>query len=102
MYKLENNADSCIYFAKKGLEYAQKSKNQRVVLTCGDLLAEMVESMNPAEALRYYKIAAAAKEGLFGKGNLQAIQALVVKEEERKNEIELAIHNGPFLMRFKM
>ena len=90
MYKLANKADSSIYFAKKGLEYAQNAKNPRVILTCADLLAQMFESTNPTEALRYYKIAAAAKEGLFGAGNLQAIQALVVKEEERKNEIELA------------
>ena len=90
MYKLENNSDSCIYFAKKGLEYAEKGKNQRSIQTCADLLAEMFESANPAEALRYYKIAAVAKEGLVGAGNLQAIQALVVKEEERQKEIQLA------------
>jgi signal transduction histidine kinase len=90
LHRKENNLDSSFYYAKKGLEYAQKSSNRRGILTCGNLLAEMYESTNPAEALRYYKIATEAKEGLFGAGNLQAIQALVVKEEERKQEIELA------------
>ncbi|MEO6358634.1 MAG: two-component sensor histidine kinase, partial [Ferruginibacter sp.] len=90
MYNQEGKLDSSIYFAKKGLEYAQKNKNPSVILTCGSLLAKMFEYTNPAEALRYYKIAAEAKEGLFGKGNLQAIQALLVKEEERKNEIAFA------------
>ena len=90
MYYKEKNADSSFYYAKKGLEAAQIAKNPRIVLSCGNLLAEILETSNPAEALRYYKIASAAKEGLFGTGNLQAIQALVVKEEERKNEIELA------------
>ncbi|MEI5579357.1 hypothetical protein, partial [Streptomyces brasiliscabiei] len=84
MYKQENKTDSSIYFAKRGLEYAQIANNPRVILSCGNMLAEAFETTNPAEALRYYKIAAAAKENLFGAGNLQAIQALVVKEEERK------------------
>ena len=90
MYHNEKNTDSGIYYAKKGLEAAQKSKNPMTILACGNLLAEIFEPSNAAEALRYFKIAATAKEGLFGNSTLQAIQALVVKEEERKNEIELA------------
>jgi two-component system, NtrC family, sensor kinase len=90
MYKKENQLDSSVYYAKNGLDYAQRSSNKRGILTCGSLLAEIFESSNPPEALRYYKIAAEAKEGLFGAGNLLTIQALVAKEEERKNEIEFA------------
>ena len=90
MYHNEKNTDSGIYYAKKGLEAAQKSKNPMTILACGNLLAEIFEPSNAAEALRYFKIAATAKEDLFGNSTLQAIQALVVKEEERKNEIELA------------
>ena len=90
VYRKENNRDSSIYYAKQGLEYAQRSSNRRGILACGNLLAEIYEVENPADALRFYKIAAEAKEGLFGTGNLQAIQALLVKEEERQNEIERA------------
>jgi signal transduction histidine kinase len=89
-YKTENQIDSSIYYASKGLEYAQRTSNRRGILACANLLAEIYESSNPAEAFRYFKIASEAKEGLFGAGNLQAIQALVAREEERKNEIEFA------------
>ena len=87
MYRDENRPDSSIYFARNGLAFAQKTDNKRGILACGNLLAELYETVNPAEALRYYKIASEAKEGLFGAGNLQAIQALVSQEEARQQEI---------------
>ena len=90
VYRAESKIDSSIYYAKRGLEYAQKTSNKRGILACGNLLAEIYESDSPSEALRYYKIAAAAKEGLFGANNLQAIQALVTKEEARQQEIAAA------------
>ncbi|MFN3997536.1 ATP-binding protein [Algoriphagus sp.] len=90
MYKDEGRADSSIYCAQIGLEYAQKGSNPRGVLACGNLLAEMFESTNPSEALRYYKIAAATKEGTFGAGNLQAILALVAQEDARQQEMAAA------------
>jgi two-component system, NtrC family, sensor kinase len=90
MYKDEGRTDSSIYYAQIGLEYAQKGSNPRGVLACGNLLAEMFESTNPSEALRYYKIAAAAKEGTFGAGNLQAILALVAQEDARQQEMAAA------------
>jgi two-component system, NtrC family, sensor kinase len=90
VYRTERLLDSSIYYASRGLEYAQKTSNKRGVLACAGLLAEIYEDSNPAEAFRFFRIASEAKEGLFGAGNLQAIQALVEKEEERKNEIEFA------------
>ena len=90
MYKDEGRTDSSIYYAQIGLEYAQKGTNPRGVLACGNLLAELFESTNPSEALRYYKIAAAAKEGTFGAGNLQAILTLVAEEDARQQEIAAA------------
>jgi two-component system, NtrC family, sensor kinase len=90
VYRTEGLLDSSIFYGSKGLEYAQETGNKRGVLACAGLLAEIYEDSNPAEAFRFFRIASEAKEGLFGAGNLQAIQALVEKEEERKNEIEFA------------
>jgi len=56
-YKTENQIDSSIYYAGKGLEYAQRTSNRRGILACANLLAEIYESSNPAEAFRYFKIA---------------------------------------------
>ena len=90
MYKDEGRTDSSIHYAKKGLEYAQNASSPRGVLTCSNILAEMFEPTNPVEALRYYKIASKVKEGMFGAGNLQAIQELVAQEDARQQEIATA------------
>ena len=90
MYKDEGRADSSIHYAKKGLEYAQNASSPKGVLTCSNILAEMFEPTNPVEALRYYKIASKVKEGMFGAGNLQAIQELVAQEDARQQEIATA------------
>ena len=90
MYKDEGRTDSSIYYAKKGLEYAQNASSPKGVLTCSNILAEMFEPTNPVEALRYYKIASKVKEGMFGAGNLQAIQELVAQEDARQQEIATA------------
>ncbi|MBL7723947.1 MAG: two-component sensor histidine kinase [Chitinophagaceae bacterium] len=53
------------------------------------MLSELYDSINPKEALRYYKIASAAKDSLFGAGNIQTIQTLIAKEEARQKEVEI-------------
>ena len=54
------------------------------------LLAEIYETTNANQALRYLKMANAAKESIFGAGNIQAIQTLIAQEEARQKEIENA------------
>jgi len=54
------------------------------------MLSELYDSINPKEALQYYKIASAAKDSLFGAGNIQTIQTLIAKEEARQKEVETA------------
>jgi signal transduction histidine kinase len=50
----------------------------------------LYESRDTNESLRYLKIADANKDSVFGAGNMQAVQALVGREEERQKEIEAA------------
>ncbi|NJO24962.1 MAG: hypothetical protein HC867_02965 [Bacteroidia bacterium] len=50
----------------------------------------MYDSINPEEALRFYKIASAVKDSLVGAGNIQTIQTLIAKEEARQKEVETA------------
>jgi signal transduction histidine kinase len=90
LYHKEGNQDSAIYYAKRGLENGIKVNATSAVVRCGNLLADIYESSNPAEALRCFKIATTAKESLFGAGNLQAIQAVVEKEEARQKDLAVA------------
>ncbi len=90
LYKRINQPDSAIAHAKKGLAEAEIYSLKRTILESTKLLSELYEPIDAEEALRYYKLSMAAKEGLIGAGNMQAIQTMINQEEERQKEIEAA------------
>jgi len=89
-YKLVNQPDSGIYYARKGLEEAELISHKKTILEAATLLSEFYEQKDAKESLRYLKIANTYKDSLFSTGNIQTIQALVDKEEEHQKEIEAA------------
>lgn len=89
-YQTINQADSAIAHAKEGLAEAEIFSLKRTILQSAILLAELYEPIDSQEALRYYKLATATKEGLIGGGNMQAIQTMITQEEGRQKEIEAA------------
>ncbi|MFI5185318.1 MAG: ATP-binding protein [Chitinophagales bacterium] len=89
-YRQLNQPDSGIYYAKKGLAEAELISQKKTILEAAVLLSGFYEQKDSKEAFRYLKIADAYKDSLFGAGSLQAIQALVTKEEEHQKEIEAA------------
>ena len=90
MFRRLNETDSSIAYAKKGVEYGQRASYKKGILFSSTILSELYDSIDPKVALHYYKIAAAAKDSLFGAGNIQTIQSLISNEEARQKEIELA------------
>jgi len=90
MFSQLNQIDSSISYAKKGIVYGQRASFQKGILFSSTILSELYDSIDPRAALQYYKIAAAAKDSLFGAGNIQTVQTLITKEEARQKEIELA------------
>ncbi len=90
MFRQANQPDSAIAYAKKGVMYGQMASYKKGILFSSTMLSELYDSINPEEALRYYKIASAAKDSLFGAGNIQTIQTLIAKEEARQKEVETA------------
>jgi two-component system NtrC family sensor kinase len=88
MYRKFNIVDSAIICAEQGVLYGQKTSYQKGILLSANLLSQIYDSIDPVKALEYHKIAAAAKDSLFGAGNIQTIQALVSKEETRQKELE--------------
>jgi signal transduction histidine kinase len=85
-----HQTDSAILSAQKALQFGLLATNKKSIYTASKLLAQLYDSINPQQALHYYKIATAAKDSLFGAGNIQIIQNLVSKEEARQKEIEQA------------
>lgn len=89
MYRNMNQTDSSIAYAEKGVQFGQMASYKKGIFFSASILSELLDTVNPKEALHYYKIASAAKDSLFGAGNIQTIQTLITKEEDRQKEIEL-------------
>ncbi|CAN5921903.1 hypothetical protein BH24BAC1_BH24BAC1_33920 [soil metagenome] len=89
-YKKLNRPDSAIYYAKQGLAYGEMLSYQNRIMAASSLLAELYEPQDAKEALRFYKIASAAKDSLYGAERVQALQSLSFEEQERLREIEQA------------
>ncbi|HEX4852119.1 MAG TPA: ATP-binding protein, partial [Puia sp.] len=90
LYKKQKQVDSSIHYAKLGLKEAGLIDFKQQTLVAYNLLAELYETTDPKEAVRYYKMAADAKDSLYGTGNIQAIETIANQEEEHKKEIEAA------------
>ena len=88
-YKEINKPDSCIYYAKKGFFEAQQASTKRTILISSSLLSEMYESKDSKEALRYYKIANAAKDSLYGIEKIQGLQKIFLDQYERQQKSEI-------------
>ena len=89
-YKIVNQPDSGIYYARKGLEEAELISHKKTILEAATLLSELYEQKDAKESLKYLKIANTYKDSLFSTGNIQIIQALVDKEKEHQKDIEAA------------
>jgi len=88
LYVQLNLKDSAILYALKGFNYGTEVSFKKGIMLNGNLLSELYNSTQPSVALKYYKIAAAAKDSLFGVNNIQAIQNLVSREEAKQKELE--------------
>ncbi|MGN6602943.1 MAG: ATP-binding protein [Ginsengibacter sp.] len=89
-YKNQNQPDSAIDYAGKGLEESKLISQKKTILEAAALLSELYEQKDTKESLHYLKIADAYKDTLFGAGNIEAIQTLVSQEEEHQKEIAVA------------
>ncbi len=88
VFSKTNKRDSAIFYALKAFEYGKKVSYKKGIILAGNLLSELYGSLQPTEALTYYKIAATTKDSLFGVNNIQTIQDLVAREEARQKELE--------------
>jgi two-component system NtrC family sensor kinase len=88
LYQKENQPDSSIYYAQRGLEESKLTNYKQGILDGSTLLSELYEAKDPIKAFYYHKIAAATKDSLFGPSQLQALQTIVVDEQVRQREAE--------------
>jgi len=90
VFKKLDQPDSAIFYAKQGLKLGEMLKYRNRILAASSLLAELYAEKDPEEAIKYYQIASAAKDSLYGVQKVQQLQSATMKEQERQNELEAA------------
>jgi signal transduction histidine kinase len=79
--------DSAIYYAKKAYEIGRPRSFKGIVIGAGNLLSKLLEASDPGQALQYLKIANTARDSVYNAQKIQAAQAMMFKEKERKTEM---------------
>lgn len=90
IYQKSGQTDSCIYYAQRAFDDAQKSSVGKSIADVTLFLSSLYEKSNLALALQYQKMALEAIEKKNSFGNLNAMQNLAAfDEEERKYESDI-------------
>jgi len=90
LYNALNQIDSAIHNANLALVYGQRLAYKSQIMEAATLLAELYEKKDIKESLRYYKIANAAKDSMYGIEKVQAIQTITLNVQEHQRELEKA------------
>ncbi|MDQ6814762.1 MAG: ATP-binding protein [Bacteroidota bacterium] len=87
----KKNLDSAEFYCKSVINNRYKKFFPRSLLETSNILATIYESQNkPDSAFKYFKQVINLKDTLYNKGNLIAIQNLLFKEDQKKQELEAA------------
>ncbi len=90
LYSKLGITDSVIYYAKKGLETANKISYAGGIFAASEMLSGQYDGKDDAEALRYLKLANQMRNQLYGVGNIQAMKDLVAQNEKKQEELMIA------------
>jgi two-component system, NtrC family, sensor kinase len=92
-FKDRNQYDSALYFAHRAYEKGIQSPARQVEFFSAILLSELYEPTDPAKALKYLKIAQAARESISGAANVLSAKAIELEQQERESEMKIAEMN---------
>ena len=80
--------DSAIWYAKEGLGLGQQLNYTNRIMAASSLLAQLYADKDPKQAVKYYQIASAAKDSLYGVQKVLQLQSATMREQERQVEEE--------------
>jgi len=89
-FKKMGETDSAIFYAKQGLKLGQMLSYRNRILAASSLLAELYSGKDPKEAVKYYQVASAAKDSLYGVQKVLKLQSSTMKEQQRISQEEAA------------
>ncbi len=87
LYASQDAQDSAIFFAKKGLQEANRISYIGGILVASDILAEQLDSVNDTDALYYLKLANRMRQQLYGASNIQLMKDMIAQSEKRQQEL---------------
>jgi two-component system, NtrC family, sensor kinase len=88
IYFDQKKYDSAELFANASLSFGLKINNKKSKYLIYSFLYTLYDGRNAQKALTYLKLANTAKDSLFGAGNIQLVQKLVARENQRQIEIQ--------------
>ena len=88
IYLDQKKYDSAELFANRSLDFGLKINNKKSKYQIYNFLYTLYDGRDPQKALTYLKMANIAKDSLFGAGNIELVQKLVAKENQRQAEIQ--------------
>ena len=88
IYLDQKKFDSAEIYAKTSQEFGQLINNKLSLYRVYNFLSTYYDGRNAQKALSYLKLANTTKDSLFGAGNIQLVQKLVARENQRQNEIQ--------------
>ena len=89
-FSTQSMPDSSIYYAKKALVESEKIDYVKGKLDACTVLAQKYESIDPVNALYYYKLASTTQNSLYGAGNIQVLKDMIAQNDKRRQEVEAA------------
>ena len=100
LYQKTTRLDSSIYFAKLALTYSQKANYLNGILKSSQNLSLFYEKKNDTEALRYFKIAVAAKDSLNSQDKIKRLLSITFEERDQTRQRAVEKANYQTKIRF--
>ena len=93
---------NALRFAKLALTYAQRATYAKGILTSSQYLSTLYAGTNNTEALRYYRIAVAAKDSLYSQDKLKRLLSITFREKEQAQQTAAAVAAYQTKIRFSV
>ena len=94
LYEKEGKLDSCIYYAKKGYQIAQKASFSKWVFQTSVLLSGIYEKTNISESLNYLKLAMAAKDSMINLQKMSQYYSSEFSEDMRQQKLQQTLEQS--------
>ncbi len=88
LYRHAGKNDSCIFYALKGLEAAEKNEFSKGILAAYKTLSEVYEIIDVRQAYNYQKLATILNDSLFNTVKTTQVHNLFFLEQQRQQAIE--------------